>query len=130
MGEMQRFQWRMENEDIPRSCAFYLTEVTTARRTYQSLGSGGVCLVGRGTQGVHQVSGDRIPLPRLNYEGGLILVSHDFRLINQVAEEIWVCENKTVTKWNEDIQAYKDHLKKNVMKAYRKEKKRLAELTT
>lgn len=65
-----------------------------------------------------------------NYEGGLILVSHDFRLINQVAEEIWVCENKTVTKWNEDIQAYKDHLKKNVMKAYRKEKKRLAELTT
>merc|ERR1712113_564122 len=65
-----------------------------------------------------------------NFEGGLIFVSHDFRLINQVAEEIWVCENKTVTKWNEDIVAYKNHLKKNVMKAYRKEKKRLAELTT
>jgi len=65
-----------------------------------------------------------------NFEGGLILVSHDFRLINQVAEEIWVCEHKTVTKWNQDIVAYKNHLKKDVMKAYRNEKKRLAELTT
>jgi len=65
-----------------------------------------------------------------NFEGGLILVSHDFRLINQVAEEIWVCENKTVTKWSHDIVAYKNHLKKNVMKAYKNEKKRLAELTT
>lgn len=65
-----------------------------------------------------------------NYEGGLILVSHDFRLINQVAEEIWVCEHKTVTKWNGDILAYKNHLKKNVMGAYSNEKKRLAELTT
>lgn len=65
-----------------------------------------------------------------NFEGGLILVSHDFRLINQVAEEIWVCENKTVTKWSQDIVAYKNHLKKNVMKAYRNEKKRLAELST
>jgi len=65
-----------------------------------------------------------------DFEGGLILVSHDFRLINQVAEEIWVCENQTVTKWNEDIVAYKNHLKKDVMKAYSNEKKRLAELTT
>lgn len=65
-----------------------------------------------------------------DFEGGLILVSHDFRLINQVAEEIWVCENKTVTKWSHDIAAYKNHLKKNVMKAYKNEKKRLAELTT
>ena len=28
-----------------------------------------------------------------DFEGGLMLVSHDFRLISQVAEEIWVCEN-------------------------------------
>lgn len=65
-----------------------------------------------------------------NFEGGLVLVSHDFRLINQVAEEIWVCEHKTVTKWNGDIVAYKNHLKKNVMKQYKNEKKRLAECAT
>lgn len=64
------------------------------------------------------------------FEGGLILVSHDFRLINQVAEEIWVCEHKTVTKWHGDIVEYKEHLKKNVMKGYKNEKKRLAELAT
>ena len=26
------------------------------------------------------------------FQGGLVLISHDFRLINQVAKEIWVCE--------------------------------------
>ncbi|MBA0633401.1 hypothetical protein Godav_002012 [Gossypium davidsonii] len=44
--------------------------------------------------------------------GGLVLVSHDFRLINQVAEEIWVCENQTVTRWEGNITPRpKQHLK-------------------
>ncbi|ODM89436.1 ATP-binding cassette sub-family F member 2 [Orchesella cincta] len=50
------------------------------------------------------------------FEGGMVLVSHDFRLISQVAEEIWVCDDAKVTKWEGDILAYKDHLKKRVMK--------------
>merc|ERR1739838_109432 len=45
----------------------------------------------------------------------MILVSHDFRLINQVAENIWVCENRTVTPWVGGIQAYKASLKEKVM---------------
>lgn len=49
-----------------------------------------------------------------DFDGGMVLVSHDFRLINQVAEEIWVCEKETVTKWNGNILDYKDHLKKNI----------------
>lgn len=44
----------------------------------------------------------------------MVLVSHDFRLINQVAEEIWICEKLTVTKWKGGILDYKDHLKKNL----------------
>jgi len=52
-----------------------------------------------------------------DFEGGLVLVSHDFRLINQVAEEIWVCENGAVTKWKGDILDYKQHLKKRLEKA-------------
>jgi len=52
------------------------------------------------------------------FKGGLILVSHDFRLIGQVAKEIWVCDKKTITKWEGDIQSYKKHLKKEVMKKY------------
>ncbi|CAL9766154.1 unnamed protein product [Musa acuminata subsp. burmannicoides] len=45
------------------------------------------------------------------WDGGLVLVSHDFRLINQVAEEIWVCENQAVTKWEGDIMDFKEHLR-------------------
>lgn len=51
-----------------------------------------------------------------NFDGGLMLVSHDFRLISQVAKEIWICENQTVTKWTKGILAYKEHLKKHIMK--------------
>lgn len=46
-----------------------------------------------------------------SFSGGLVLVSHDFRLINQVAKEIWVVDKKCVTKWQGDIQSYKSHLK-------------------
>jgi len=60
-----------------------------------------------------------------NYEGGVVLVSHDFRLIDQVAEEIWICEKQTVTKWEGDILSYKDHLKAKVMKASNKQAKQL-----
>ena len=49
-----------------------------------------------------------------NYKGGLVLVSHDFRLIDQVAKEIWVCDNKTVTVWQGDIREYKRALAKKM----------------
>lgn len=51
-----------------------------------------------------------------DFEGGMVLVSHDFRLISQVAEEIWVCENQTVTKWAGDILSYKENLRKRIIK--------------
>lgn len=49
-----------------------------------------------------------------DFEGGMMLVSHDFRLINQVAKEIWICEKQTVTPWKGDILSYKEELKKKV----------------
>jgi|EP00927_Polykrikos_kofoidii_P078449 ATP-binding cassette subfamily F protein 2 len=52
------------------------------------------------------------------FSGGLVLVSHDFRLIGQVAKEIWVCD-KAVLKWEGDIQSYKRHLKKQVMRKFK-----------
>nr|XP_039255679.1 ATP-binding cassette sub-family F member 2-like isoform X2 [Styela clava] len=52
----------------------------------------------------------------LDFNGGMILVSHDFRLISQVAKDIWICEKRTVTPWTKGIIAYKDSLKKRVMK--------------
>lgn len=61
-----------------------------------------------------------------NFGGGLILVSHDFRLISQVAEEIWICEKQTVTKWEGDIISYKEMLKEQVMKRNAKAKKKMA----
>lgn len=53
------------------------------------------------------------------FSGGVVLVSHDFRLIGQVAKKIWVCDKKTVTKWEGDIQSYKKHLKKEVMQKFK-----------
>ncbi|VDO38260.1 unnamed protein product [Onchocerca flexuosa] len=50
------------------------------------------------------------------FRGGMILVSHDFRLVHQVAEEIWVCDKQTITKWDGDIFTYKDHLRKAIEK--------------
>ena len=45
------------------------------------------------------------------FNGGLVLVSHDFRLIEQVAKEIWVCEKQGVTRWEGTIRDYKDKIR-------------------
>lgn len=50
------------------------------------------------------------------FSGGLVLVSHDFRLIGQVAKAVWVCDEKTIKPWEGDIASYKAHLKKQVLK--------------
>ena len=41
------------------------------------------------------------------FEGGLVLVSHDMRLISQVAKEIWICDHKTITMYQGDINNFK-----------------------
>eukprot|EP00299_Pterocystis_sp_00344_P008772 c3458_g1_i1.p1 GENE.c3458_g1_i1~~c3458_g1_i1.p1 ORF type:complete len:599 (-),score=113.58 c3458_g1_i1:107-1864(-) len=46
------------------------------------------------------------------FDGGMVLVSHDFRLISQVAKEIWVCGKQTVKRWPGDIAQYKDELRR------------------
>ena len=45
------------------------------------------------------------------WDGGMVLVSHDFRLISQVAQEIWEVANGAVKRWNGDIVSYKEHLR-------------------
>jgi len=49
------------------------------------------------------------------FEGGLVLVSHDFRLISQVCEEIWECAKGKITKYDGDIMKYKNTLRDKVM---------------
>ncbi|KAJ1677765.1 ABC transporter ATP-binding protein arb1, partial [Spiromyces aspiralis] len=37
------------------------------------------------------------------FNGGIVLVSHDFRLIEQIVEEIWLCENHKIRRYEGDI---------------------------
>merc|ERR1719503_295397 len=58
------------------------------------------------------------------FSGGVVLVSHDFRLIDQVAKEIWVCDKKTVAPWKENIQKYKLYLSKEMKRAAKARQKK------
>ncbi|CDS05538.1 Putative ATP-binding cassette, subfamily F,FT member 2 [Lichtheimia ramosa] len=49
-----------------------------------------------------------------NFSGGVVLVSHDFRLISQVAKEIWRCEGGKVMPFEGSIEEYKESLRKKV----------------
>lgn len=42
-----------------------------------------------------------------SFEGGMVLVSHDMRLISQVAKEIWICDHKSVKPYRGDILNFK-----------------------
>jgi energy-coupling factor transporter ATP-binding protein EcfA2 len=41
------------------------------------------------------------------FGGGVVLVSHDMRLISQVAREIWMCDNKTIMRYQGEISDFK-----------------------
>lgn len=49
------------------------------------------------------------------YAGGTVVVSHDFRLLDKIAKDIYVCEDKTATRWDASILAYKAKLAKNIV---------------
>jgi ATP-binding cassette subfamily F protein 2 len=59
---------------------------------------------------------DSLAIAIKEFGGGVILVSHDFRLINQVAKEIWVVEPGRVRPWKGDIVTYKNTLRERVLK--------------
>ena len=40
-----------------------------------------------------------------------------YRLLDKIAKDIMVCENKTVTRWDGSIGAYKKHLRKKMIAA-------------
>ncbi|KAF2463926.1 uncharacterized protein BDR25DRAFT_272470 [Lindgomyces ingoldianus] len=51
------------------------------------------------------------------FSGGVVVVSHDFRLLDKIAKDIMVCENKTVRRWDGSIGDYKKHLRKKMVSA-------------
>ena len=46
----------------------------------------------------------------------MVLVSHDMRLISQVAQEIWLCDHQTVTKFVGEISDFKMQLRGQMQK--------------
>jgi ATP-binding cassette subfamily F protein 2 len=51
------------------------------------------------------------------FEGAVVVVSHDLRLIAEIAEEIWVVDEGKVTKFPGDIADYKEVVQKQIAKA-------------
>ena len=47
-----------------------------------------------------------------SFNGGVLVISHDFRLLSKVADEIWVCDHG-IKVFDGDIRDYKESLKKS-----------------
>lgn len=48
------------------------------------------------------------------FEGAVVVVSHDLRLIAQIADEIWIVDKGEAKRFNGDIADYKEHVQKEV----------------
>lgn len=46
------------------------------------------------------------------YKGGVIMISHDMRLISQCADKILICDNKKITQYRGNIMNFKMHTRK------------------
>ena len=41
------------------------------------------------------------------FKGGVLMISHDMRLISQCAEKIYICDHKKITEYTGDIMKFK-----------------------
>ncbi|KAI8631099.1 P-loop containing nucleoside triphosphate hydrolase protein [Xylariaceae sp. FL1651] len=44
------------------------------------------------------------------FQGGVLMVSHDVTMLQTVCKSLWICENGTVTKFPGDVQQYKKRI--------------------
>jgi ATP-binding cassette subfamily F protein 3 len=45
-----------------------------------------------------------------NFQGGVLMVSHDVTMLQTVCSSLWVCENGTVEQFPGDVNAYKKRI--------------------
>jgi len=57
---------------------------------------------------------DALMLALEKWNGGVIIISHDERFITNVAKELWVCGDGTVSKFRGDVQSYKNLIVSNI----------------
>ena len=50
---------------------------------------------------------DALSLALRNFQGGVLMVSHDVTMLRTVCKSLWVCEGGTVEKFDGDVNAYK-----------------------
>lgn len=50
---------------------------------------------------------DALNLALNQFQGGVVLVSHDVHMLEQVCTSLWVCDNGTVEKFDGTVKQYK-----------------------
>ncbi|KAF0428195.1 P-loop containing nucleoside triphosphate hydrolase protein [Gigaspora margarita] len=73
-----------------------------------------IVLMDEPTNHLDMESIDSLALAIQSFSGGVVLVSHDFRLISQVAQEILLCKDKKVKPFKGSIEDYKKQLQRGI----------------
>ncbi|KAI4134226.1 MAG: hypothetical protein LQ347_001698 [Umbilicaria vellea] len=53
---------------------------------------------------------DALSLALRNFQGGVLMVSHDVTMLQTVCDSLWVCDHGTVEKFPGDVKAYKKRI--------------------
>ncbi|GMG20795.1 unnamed protein product [Ambrosiozyma monospora] len=80
-----------------------------------ALESPNILLLDEPTNGLDIPTIDSLAEAINSFNGGVCVVSHDFRLLDKIAKDIYVVENQTATRWEGSILDYKKKLAKNVV---------------
>lgn len=84
-----------------------------------SLSSPHILMFDEPTNHLDMESVDALAEALIEFQGGVVLVSHDARLISQVCDDersqVWIVDKGTVTEYGGSFEDYKDELVKEIV---------------
>ncbi|CAG8465223.1 2901_t:CDS:2 [Racocetra fulgida] len=104
------------NGDVDTSLIKTLSDGLKTRLVFAELvlSTPDIVLMDEPTNHLDMESIDSLARAIQEFSGGVVLVSHDFRLISQVAQDIRLCKDKTVVPFKGSIEDYKKQLQRSI----------------
>ena len=110
---------------MPRPLCFHFSRVSFAVLAYQRPH---LLIIDEGSNHLSMDAVDALIQAIQDFQGGLLVVSHDQYFVSQTCSELWVVEDGHATRFRGDFNDYKEHTAQKTKKRVEESLKKLGQM--